>query len=300
MSLVHIEDQSPTMRRAKMRLVLAIVLIIVAIGGLVSMGRSAPGKVDVAAQKPVKPAPAKPAVVVSTAASASASKPAEVKPPPAPVANEPEAKPPQAPPDPVYTSFTADPAYIAANTPATPPAAPEQSAKPMEAPAKPVVAAPPKPAPQVKAPAAAVKTEEKIVASPNGTFLLQAGVFSEMENARHQLEKLAAHHIDTHIETKVRIGPFANSDGVEDAKNKVDAAGINITLDELNSSKGTQLQAGLFTDMESAKQLQAKLKELGLASRSETRILIGPFDTKAKADAVRNKVKALNISVVLL
>jgi cell division protein FtsN len=52
--------------------------------------------------------------------------------------------------------------------------------------------------------------------------------------------------------------------------------------------------------MESAKQLQAKLTELGLTSRSETRILIGPFDTKAKADAVRGKVKALNISVVLL
>jgi len=294
MSLVHIEDQSPTMRRAKMRLVLAIVLIIVAIGALVSMGRSTTGKVDVAAQKPVKPAPAKPAVVA-------ASKPAEVKPPPAPVASEPEAKPPQAPPDPVYTSFTADPATIAANTPAPPPAAPEPSAKSMEAPAKPVVAVAPEPAPPVKVPVAApAKTEEKIEASPNGKYLLQAGVFSDMENARHQLEKLAAHHIDTHIESKVRIGPFANSDGVEDAKNKVDAAGINITLDELNSSKGTVLQAGLFTDMESAKELQAKLKELGLASRSETRILLGPFDTKAKTDAVRNKVKALNISVVLM
>jgi DedD protein len=291
------------MRRAKMRLVLAIVLIIVAIGGLVSMGRNAPGKVDVAAKKPVKTAPAKPAVV--------ALKPADVKPLPAPVAGEPGAKPPQAPPDPVYTSFTADPAYIAANAPAIPPTAPEQSAKPeqpakpVEVMAKPVVAAQPKPAPQVKAAIAApiappVKSEDKIEASPNGTFLLQAGVFSDMENARHQLEKLAAHHIDTHIETKVRIGPFANSDGVEDAKNKVDAAGINITLDELNSSKGTVLQAGLFTDMESAKELQAKLKELGLTSRSETRILIGPFDTKTKADMVRNKVKALNISVVLL
>ncbi len=304
MSLVHIEDQSPTMRRAKMRLALAIVLLIVAIGALVSMGRSTPGKVDVAARKQVKTAQVKPAVVA--AANTPASKPAEAKPAVAPVVSEPEAKPPQAPPDPVYTSFTADPVTITINTPATAPAAPEQpakpeqAAKPLEAP-KPVVAAQPKPAPQVKAPAASpVKAEAKIEASANGKFLLQAGVFSEMENARHQLEKLAEHHIDTHIESRVRIGPFVNSDGVEDAKNKVDAAGINIALDELNSSKGTVLQAGLFTDMESAKELQSKLKELGLASRSETRILIGPFDTKAKADMVRNRIKALNISVVLL
>ncbi|HEY7986797.1 MAG TPA: SPOR domain-containing protein [Methylophilaceae bacterium] len=290
MSLVTIEDQSPTMRRAKMRLVLAVVLLIVAIGGLVSMSRSAPPKLDIATLKPVKkaPAPAAPVVV--------ANKPAAVAPPPtAKVDSEPEAKPPQAPADPVYTSFTADPAYVAANPPATPATAPAEPDKPMEA------LAHPKLVQVTKAPVAPqVKADEKIEASANGKFLLQAGVFSDMENAKHQLEKLAEHHVDTHIESKVLIGPFSKTDGVEAARDKVDSAGLNITLDEVNGSKGTLLQAGLFTDMESAKQLQAKLSELGLTSRSETRILIGPFDTKAKADTVRGKVKALNISVVLL
>jgi DedD protein len=296
MSLVTIEDQSPTMRRAKMRLVLAVVLLIVAIGGLVSMSRSKPPKLDVATQTPIKKAPAP---VTPAAPVAAANKPVAVT-PPIKADSEPEAKPPQAPPDPVYTSFTADPAYVAANTAATPAAAPADPDSATEAPAQRATVQP-KPVQAAKAAVApAVKADEKIEASANGKYLLQAGVFSDMENARHQLEKLAEHHIDTYIESKVRIGPFSKADGVEAAKDKVESAGLNITLDEVNGSKGTLLQAGLFTDMESAKQLQAKLTELGLSSRSETRILIGPFDTKAKADAVRGKVKALNISVVLL
>jgi cell division protein FtsN len=295
MSLVTIEDQSPTMRRAKMRVVLAIVLIIVAIGCLVSMSRNSPGKTDVATQQPIKtpPAPATPvahAVVASKLEQVKAPAPPSVK---ADVA--PEAKPPQAPPDPVYTSFTADAAYVAANTPAV---APVEADMPASIPVKPAAAVQSKPVEPARTEEKA-KAEEKIAASAGGQYLLQAGVFAEMENAKRQLEKLAQHHIDTHIESKVRIGPFASTGDVDGARDKVKAAGIYTTLDEFTSSKGVMLQ-GLLTDMESAKQLQAKLSEIGLTSRCETRILIGPFDTKAKADMVRNRIKALNISVVLL
>jgi cell division protein FtsN len=280
MTLVTFEDQSPTMRRAKIRVVLAMVLLLVAIASLIAMGRKPPAMAEVSAPWPVKAAqPVK-------AAPAVASKPEAVKPAPVTADVEP-AKPPQAPPDPVYTSFTAEPAPAVA----TAAAAPASQPAPEEAPAK-AAAIPPH----------ASKTDKdaaRIEASANGRFLLQAGVFAEMENARRQLDKLAQHHIDTHLESKVRIGPFAKPEDADSAKEKVKSAGLNITLDDYQSSKGLLLQA-LFTDMESAKQLQARLDEIGFASRCETRILVGPFDTKAKADSARNRIKALNISVVLM
>jgi cell division protein FtsN len=215
-----------------------------------------------------------------------ASKVADAKPAAKPEA-EPEAKPPQAPPDPVYTSFTAEPA-----------APIEIAAEPDTAKAAPVKTA------QAK-PRAAPKAVEQKPAEPNpeaatgGSYLLQAGVFAEMANAQRQLEMLTQHQIDAHVECKVRIGPFANKDAVESAREKVSAAGISATLEDYISSKGMMLQS-IVPDMESAKQLQDSLTELGFSSRSETRILVGPYDTKAKADTMRNKIKALNISVVLM
>jgi cell division protein FtsN len=289
------------MRRAKMRLVLAIVLLIVAIGGLISTGRNATSHVDMAAQRAVKAAPVAAAPAKPAAPAVVASKAEATKPPPVMIDVDSEAKPPQAPPDPVYTSFTADSTNTAANTPNTPPVAATETAiesdKPAEIPPKPVAA---QPVVKSKPVAPAIVENEKIEASANGQYLLQAGVFADMENAKRQLEKLAQHHIDTHVESKVRIGPFANTGEVDSAREMVKGAGIYTPLDEVTTAKGVLLQAGVLTDMESAKQLQTKLSEIGLASRCETRILVGPFDTKAKADAARNKIKALNISVVLL
>jgi cell division protein FtsN len=197
---------------------------------------------------------------------------------------EPEAKPPQAPADPVFTSFTAEPADTPAIVDTT------ESDEPAKAAAKTVKPKPVKPA----------KVEEKINSSANGDYLLQAGVFADMENAKRQLGKLTDHQIDAHVESKVRIGPFAKAEAAQDAREKIESAGINVTVEDYISSKGLLLQSGILTDMDSAKQLQDKLGELGLAARVETRILVGPFDTKAKADAVRSKIKALNISVVLM
>lgn len=60
------------------------------------------------------------------------------------------------------------------------------------------------------------------------------------------------------------------------------------------------VQVGVFTDMENAKQLQTKLAEHGIPSHTETKLQVGPFNTKAEADAAREKLQALGIGSVVV
>ncbi len=63
--------------------------------------------------------------------------------------------------------------------------------------------------------------------------------------------------------------------------------------------KSFEVQLGVFSDMENAKQLQAKLAEHGIPSHTETRVQVGPFKTRAEADQAREKLKALGITSVI-
>jgi len=60
-----------------------------------------------------------------------------------------------------------------------------------------------------------------------------------------------------------------------------------------------QVQVGVFSDPENAKQLQAKLAEQGIPSHMETHLQVGPFKTRAEADAAREKLKSLGINAVI-
>jgi DedD protein len=250
-------------------------------------------------QAPSLPKSTAPAILAVAPAKATAPKAAPLPPPakPAPAVKEPDAKPPVAPPDPVYTSFTAPAAEPVAPAPVEPVAAPAPENKPTPV----EVAQNPQPTTKPTAPKpepAATKLET----SPTGSHILQVGVFADMSNARKQQSKLAASGISAHTSTKLRIGPFSSIEEAEAARDKVRAAGINITLadDIESSSRGQSLLAGQYTDMDQAKRLQASLGEHGLPAHTETRLLVGPFANKAKADAARNKIKKLNISVVLM
>lgn len=64
--------------------------------------------------------------------------------------------------------------------------------------------------------------------------------------------------------------------------------------------KSYDVQVGVFTDMDNAKQLQAKLAEHGIPSHTETKLQVGPFNTKAEADAAREKLKNLGIGSVVI
>jgi len=63
---------------------------------------------------------------------------------------------------------------------------------------------------------------------------------------------------------------------------------------------GFALQAGVFTDPRRAEELHARLMLEGIPSSIESRVEVGPFKTRAEAEAARAKMKALGIDTVLL
>ena len=63
---------------------------------------------------------------------------------------------------------------------------------------------------------------------------------------------------------------------------------------------GYSLQAGVFSDPHLAEELHAKLTRNGIPSTLETRVQLGPFKSRAEAEAVHAKLKALDVDAVLL
>lgn len=63
---------------------------------------------------------------------------------------------------------------------------------------------------------------------------------------------------------------------------------------------GYALQAGVFSDPRRAEELQARLAQEGVPATIEARVQVGPFKTRAEADAARLKLNALGIESVML
>ena len=63
---------------------------------------------------------------------------------------------------------------------------------------------------------------------------------------------------------------------------------------------GYALQAGVFADPRRAEELQSRLAQEGIPATIEARVQVGPFKTRAEADAARAKLNALGIDSVLL
>lgn len=63
---------------------------------------------------------------------------------------------------------------------------------------------------------------------------------------------------------------------------------------------GYALQAGVFSDPRRAEELHAKLTLEGIPSTIEARVQVGPFNSRAEAEAVSEKMKALGFATVLL
>jgi cell division protein FtsN len=60
------------------------------------------------------------------------------------------------------------------------------------------------------------------------------------------------------------------------------------------------LQMGVFNSIDNAQELLAKLQKNGVPAQIEARVQVGPFKTKAEADATRSKLKALGLDAGLL
>jgi len=63
---------------------------------------------------------------------------------------------------------------------------------------------------------------------------------------------------------------------------------------------GYALQAGVFADPRRAEALNARLVLEGIPSTIEARVQVGPFKSRAEAEAVREKMKAMGVDAVLL
>ncbi len=63
---------------------------------------------------------------------------------------------------------------------------------------------------------------------------------------------------------------------------------------------GYALQAGVFSDPRRAEELAARLVREGIPATIEARVQVGPFKTRAEADATREKMKGLGVEALLL
>lgn len=60
------------------------------------------------------------------------------------------------------------------------------------------------------------------------------------------------------------------------------------------------LQMGVFNNLDNAQELLAKLQKHGVPAQIEARVQVGPFKSKAEADAARARLKALGLEAGLL
>lgn len=66
------------------------------------------------------------------------------------------------------------------------------------------------------------------------------------------------------------------------------------------TSKGYAVQLGMFNSTGNAEKLNQKLIQSGIKAHIESRVYIGPFKTKAEADAAIKKAKELGVDAVVL
>lgn len=66
------------------------------------------------------------------------------------------------------------------------------------------------------------------------------------------------------------------------------------------SSLGYQVQLGLFASPDNAEKLIDDLKKRGISARTETRVQLGPFATRAEAEDAMAKLKALGYQPMLV
>jgi DedD protein len=67
---------------------------------------------------------------------------------------------------------------------------------------------------------------------------------------------------------------------------------------EPQAPKGFAVQVGVFSTAERARALQAKLSAQGIPSSIQTRVVVGPFNDRAEADAVIKHLKELGLEGV--
>lgn len=66
-----------------------------------------------------------------------------------------------------------------------------------------------------------------------------------------------------------------------------------------SAPKGFTVQLGVFGDTDNALALHRRLQQAGVGSRIETRLFLGPFATRAEADAALAKMRKMGVQAVV-
>lgn len=223
-----LEDPHIASRRAKTRVGVAVVLLSVAVGGLTLLSRQRPEPVEDRLDASVQQKQ-------ESVSSADSETPPQVpeavnsatQEPPAPATPAETLPPPPPPPPPVVNQPLPEPTRSTPATPTSVSAAPEPAAPLAPTPAATLA----KPAPARSLPAEQPVRPLPVKAEPAPrAFLVQVGVFTDMDNARQLQAKLTEHGIPSHTETKLQLGPFNTKAEADAAQQKLKALGMGAVV----------------------------------------------------------------------
>lgn len=176
--------------------------------------------------------------------------------------------------------------------PPRPEAEPE---KPAEAPA---VAEPPPPKPVVPAQPAASAPEPRAEAKPVPAMRPASPVPAQPQVTKPASPAPTAPEPAAAPKTAAPVEPATTP--VATAKATEVAAPHLQPLPAPRLFSGYVLQAGVFTNVQRAEELHAKLTLNGIPSTLEARVQVGPFKSRAEADAAREKMRSLGIDTVFI
>jgi DedD protein len=170
------------------------------------------------------------------------------------------------------------PQVIGQNVPTPEPAPPIPSAAPVEPDTKPIEAMPPK-----------IEEPPEAVAKPTRSAAKPVGYHPPPSSTSGSGIRLAPLATPSVIPAPAK--PVATA--IKPVESKLTPAGPRLFGAYL-------VQAGMFSNTQKAEELHAMLQLNGIPSTLETRVQVGPFNSKAEADAAREKLKALGVESILL
>ena len=210
-------------QRAVRRLVVAVVLVLIAVGILTYLSYYKPSKLITKPVPETLPPPPPPIVTGPEPEQILPAQPEQALPEPPPIAAEipPLAAAPSPPPPPSVTSKPLP----------QPGPGPKKSATPIQ---QPLVTAQPPPVPATSPTPAPAQTVAPTAAKPSATpvagYVVQFGVFGNPQNALQLAEKLKQAGIDAQTETRVQLPVFKSKAEAEAALVKMREKGITATI----------------------------------------------------------------------
>ncbi|MBY0580021.1 MAG: SPOR domain-containing protein [Burkholderiales bacterium] len=144
-------------------------------------------------------------------------------------------------------------------------------------------------------PKAARKVERKAErkAEPAGDYTLQFGVFFSESNAERMLARLGDKGIRPSVDALLLAGPYSDRDGAEKDKQKLELDSDPIDL----PGKGYVLKVGVFDSLANAQNYESKLRLDGFPVLTQTRIRAGFYGSRS---AARDAALKLGIAAIVV